>query len=86
MKERRKGYDWRRARRAVLLEGAVGTLSHYRALRFGDPRNDGTRAYSLLVNAILRGHFGSLHPGHCQDVFHYLKTRCCVFCWCASYI
>ena len=59
---------------------------HKRDLRFGDPRNDGTRAYSLLVNAILRGHFGSLHPGHCQDVFHYLKTRCCLFCWCASYI
>ena len=60
--------------------------NHYRDLRFGDPRDDGTRAYSLLVNASLRGHFGLLHPGYYQDVFYYLKTRCCLFCWCASYI
>ena len=64
----------------------VSGILHYRALRFGDPQNDGTRAYSLPVNAILRGHFGLLHPGYYQDVFYYLKTRCCLFCWCASYI
>ena len=27
--------------------------------------------------------FAPLHLGLCQDVFHYLKTRCCLFCWCA---
>ena len=30
--------------------------------------------------------FAPLHLGLCQDVFSYLKTRCCLFCWCASYI
>ena len=59
---------------------------HYRDLRFGDPKNDGTRAYYLLINAILRGHFSSLHPEHYQDVFHYQKTRCCRFCSCVSHL
>ena len=53
--------------------------AHKRDLRFGDPRNDGRRAYYLLVNASLRGHFGPLHPGYWQDVFSYLKTRRCCF-------
>ena len=30
--------------------------------------------------------FARSHLGFCQDAFSYLKTRCCLFCWCASYI
>ena len=83
-KERIKGVLRNGPVSAGVLRDALGSLVNHFVRR---PRNGGTRAYSLLVNAILRGHFGPLHPGHCQDVFSYLKTRWCLFCWCgASYI
>ena len=30
--------------------------------------------------------FARSHLGFCQDAFSYLKARCCLFWWCASYI
>ena len=58
----------------------------YRALAFGRPQNDGTRSFYFETTSMSGEIFIALHLGSYQDVFHYLKTRCCLFCRCANYI
>ena len=58
--------------------------SHYRALAFGRPQNDGTRSFYFETTSKPGEIFIALHLGSYQGVFYYKKTRPCLFCSCPA--
>ena len=58
--------------------------SHYRALAFGRPQNDGTRSFYFETTSMSGEIFIALHLGSYQGVFYYKKTRPCLFCSCPA--